>query len=312
MIRTEKPVCVAPVGDRCGEGAVWHARENALYWTDINRFLIHRYSESDQSVKSWFFDEPVTSLTLTDQEDTLTVVFASRAVLWHPNSNGIKGTLFQLSTSPKMRCNDARADSRGSLWVGTMRNNVGPNGEDVDHEWEEGVLYRIDPDGSVGVWQKDIGISNTVAWSPDRKYFYFADTPHNIIYRYSYDSSTGTISDRQVFFEGHELGLPDGSAVDAEGYLWNCRPGAACILRIAPDGSVDDQISLPILKPTTCTFGGPDLRTLYITSACSADRLAGGLFAIRTGVKGQIENRFRIDPVLLTDREEGALDDQPS
>jgi sugar lactone lactonase YvrE len=312
MIYTEKPVCVAPVGDRCGEGAVWHARENALYWTDINRFLIHRYSEIDGSVKSWFFDEPVTSLTLTNHDDTLAVVFASRAVLWQPTSNRVGRTLFQLSTGPKMRCNDARADSRGSLWIGTMRNNVGPDGEDIDHEWDDGVLYRIDPNAAVSEWQQDIGISNTIAWSPDLKHFYFADSPRNVIYRYNYEGSTGKISDKEVFFEGCDLGLPDGSAVDADGYLWNCRPGAGCIIRIAPDGSVDDKISLPLLKPTTCTFGGPDLRTLYITSAYSTERLAGSLLAVRTEVEGQAENKFRVDPSLPIGVREGALHDQSS
>src|ERR1700736_6339201 len=80
-------VCVAPVGDRCGEGPVWHAGEQALYWTDINRFLIHRFDPHDRAVKSWFFDEPVTALVLTDRDDTLAVALGSRLLFWNPGSD---------------------------------------------------------------------------------------------------------------------------------------------------------------------------------------------------------------------------------
>src|SRR5437763_1084222 len=81
---SENPVCVAPTGDVCGEGAVWHAAHKAVYWTDINRFLIHRFTPADQCVRTWFFDEPVTALTLTDRDEVLTVVLGSRLILWEP------------------------------------------------------------------------------------------------------------------------------------------------------------------------------------------------------------------------------------
>jgi sugar lactone lactonase YvrE len=72
------PVCVAPTGDECGEGAVWHAAHDAVYWTDINRFLIHRFTPANQSVRTWFFDEPVTALTLTDRPEVLAVILGAR------------------------------------------------------------------------------------------------------------------------------------------------------------------------------------------------------------------------------------------
>jgi sugar lactone lactonase YvrE len=293
MIRVDEAVCVAPTGDRCGEGAVWQEQEQALYWTDINRFLIHRLDEKSGAVKTWLFDEPPTALIRTDQADTLAVVFASRITLWIPETNQQQETVFRLQTWPQMRCNDARADPRGSIWMGTMKNNVGPDGEDVKVPFEGGVLYRIDPDGSVSEWKHEIGISNTVAWSPDEKHFYFGDSDSNIVYRYQYDAATGTISDETKFLDRFSQGLPDGSSVDSEGYLWNCRPDKGLLIRVAPDGRVEREISLPIQKPTTCTFGGADLCTLYITSAASTERLAGGLFAIRTHVRGQRENCFR-------------------
>lgn len=293
MVHVEQPVCAAPVGDRCGEGAVWHASERALYWTDINRFLIHRLDESTQSVRTWLFDEPVTALTLTEQDDTMIAVFGSKAQLWKPSSNTLGRVLFRLPTWPEMRCNDARVDPRGSLWVGSMRNNVGPEGEDLPVTFTNGVLYRIDPDCSLSEWKHDIGISNTVAWSPAADRFYFGDTVANVIYAYLYDRGSGNISGETRFVDGLQRGLPDGSTVDAEGYLWNTRPGAGCIVRIGPDGRFDQAIELPIPHPTTCTFGGTDRRTLYVTSAGTGQRLAGSLFAMRTSVEGLPENRFK-------------------
>ncbi len=293
MIQIDEAVCVAPVGDRCGEGAVWHEKEQALYWTDINRFLIHRLDEATQSVKTWLFEEPPTALIRTDRDDTLAVVFASHVALWKPATNEKLETVFHLEESPRMRCNDARADPKGSLWVGTMKNNVGPDGADLDVSFNDGVLYRLDPDGTVIEQKHHIGISNTLAWSPDRKRFYFADSPANVIYAYDYDRMTGKISGETRFLDQYAQGEPDGSTVDAEGYLWNCRPAAGLIVRVAPNGTIDRTIPLPIKKPTTCTFGGADLTTLYVTSAASNERLAGGLFAIHTNVKGQPENLFR-------------------
>ena len=145
-LSTSLPVCVAPTGDRCGEGAVWHAAHSAVYWTDINRFLIHRFTLADQCVRTWFFDEPVTALTLTDRDDVLAVVLGSSVILWEPASDRSPQTIFQLEGWPSVRLNDARADPRGSLWVGSMRNNVNPDGSSREAGGKDGILHRIDPD----------------------------------------------------------------------------------------------------------------------------------------------------------------------
>lgn len=294
MTLVEKPVCVAPVGDRCGEGAVWHAAEQAVYWTDINRFLVHRFEESTQSVRTWVFDEPVTAMTLTERDDTLLVVFGSKAQFWQPATNRLGRVIFELPAWPLMRCNDARVDPRGSLWIGSMRNNVGPEGEDLRVDFKDGVLYRVDPDDTVSEWKDGIGISNTVAWSPEGDRFYFGDTVANVIYAYEYDKATSNISEERRFLDRFPRGVPDGSTVDSQGFLWNTRPHAGCIARFSPSGNLDLAVELPIPNPTTCTFGGADLKTLYITSAGTGQRLSGSLFAVKTTVAGLPENRFRL------------------
>jgi sugar lactone lactonase YvrE len=296
-----KPVCVAPTGDWCGEGPVWHAGEQSLYWTDINRFLIHRYSPAEGSVRSWFFAEPVTALALTNRDDMLAVALGSRLVLWNPATDERRDHGFRLPGWPAVRLNDGRPDPRGSMWVGSMRNNVAPDGSALECGGTDGTLYRIDPDGAVAVCRRGVGISNTLAWSPDRSRFYFADTLANAVNAWCYDPLSGAIADERPFFTGFERGFPDGSAMDSEGCLWNCRWGGACIVRLTPDGAIDRVIEMPATNITSCTFGGPDCRTLYVTSAGlgapAGDRLGGSLFALETDVAGQPENRFRIGSI---------------
>ncbi|MFZ1941012.1 MAG: SMP-30/gluconolactonase/LRE family protein [Terracidiphilus sp.] len=292
------PICVAPTGDVCGEGAVWHDAHNALYWTDINRFLVHRFTPADQNVKTWSFAEPVTALALTDQPQTLAVVLGSGVILWDPETDQHGEPLFRLAGWPSVRLNDARPDPRGSLWLGSMRNNVNADGSAGVAGGLDGNLFRLDPDGLVTTWKREIGIANTVAWSPDCRNFYFADSLANVVWVYDYDAATGAIANERPFLEGFARGLPDGSTVDAEGFLWNCRFFGGCIVRVAPDGIIDQVIEMPVRNVTTCTFGGADLKTLYVTTARTEaspeDQFAGGLYAISTGVAGQAENVFRI------------------
>lgn len=291
-------VCVAPTGDVCGEGAVWHAAHNAVYWCDINRFLIHRFTPDDGCVRSWLFDEPVTALALTNRPEALLAVLASCVIVWEPQTDTRHSPLFSLEGWPGVRLNDARADPRGSFWMGSMRNNVKPDGSEGDAGGKEGMLFRLDPDRGITVWRRNIGIANTLGWSPDQKRFYFADTLANVVWQYDYNSQTGAIENERPFLDAFPRGLPDGSTVDSKGYLWNCRFFGGCIVRVAPDGVIDRVVEMPVRNITTCTFGGSDLKTLYVTTAKieapAGDRLAGGLYAISTDVTGQPENRFGI------------------
>ena len=290
------PVCVAPTGDWCGEGAVWHAGQQCLYWTDINRFLIHRYDSRKRTVETWYFDRPVTAMILTDREDTLAAVLGSGVILWKPDTDERGEPIYQVPGWPAVRSNDARPDVRGSLWLGSMKNNVNPDGSPGTVGGTDGVLVRIDPNGAVSTWKRDIIISNTMTWSPDRKHFYTADTPRNELYIYDYNEADGSISNERMFLAGWERGRPDGSVVDGEGFLWSCRYGGHSIVRVAPDGKVDRVIEMPASNITTCTFGGPDLKTLYVTTAglgtSPGERFGGGLFAIETDIQGQAENHF--------------------
>lgn len=288
--------CVAPVGDRCGEGAVWSANEAALFWADITRFLVHRYDEKSRAVQSWMFDEPVVALSLTRTPGCLLVALGSKLIYWWPATDRREDHGFSLPGAPRVRLNDGRADPRGAFWVGSMKNNVRSSGEVFEPEpgVGEGVLYRIPSDGSPSIWCENVGISNTLCWSPPGDVFYFGDTLANEIYAFDYDARAGEISGKRRFFADFERGAPDGSAMDSEGFLWNCRYGGGCIVRVAPDGRLSELIEMPVSNPTTCVFGGEDLKTLFITSAVGGpgERLAGSLFAVPVDVPGLPENLF--------------------
>ena len=288
-------VCVAPTGDRCGEGVLWHPDEEAVYWTDINRFLIHRWTPRDACVRSWFFDEPVTAVLLTDSSETLVVVLGSGVILWEPRSDARSEAFFRLENWPRVRLNDAGVDPWGSLWVGSMRNNVNADGSAGEVGGTDGALYRIDPDGKATECLRGIGISNTIVWSPDRTQFYFADSLEDSIDVFEFDH--GELKNPRPFLKNFGRGAPDGSTVDSEGYVWNCRYGGGCIVRVAPSGAIDRLVEMPTPNITNCTFGGDGFKTLYITTAAlgasPGDRFAGGLFAMQTDVAGQKESRFQ-------------------
>jgi sugar lactone lactonase YvrE len=293
-----EPICCAPTGDRCGEGVLWHPAEKAVYWTDITRFLIHRFDPVSASVRSWIFDEVVSAVLLTTQDHILAVCLGSKIILWEPATDTRKDQGFLLPNWPGVRLNDAAVDPRGSLWVGSMRNNVNADGSDAEAGGTDGILFRVDPDGAITEAEDRIGIANTLAWSPDRKTFYFGDTLANTIWAYKYDDTTGTIHKTTDHLASFPRGLPDGSTIDADGFIWNCRWNGGCIVRVSPAGEVDRVIEMPTRNITNCTFGGENLDILYVTTAASpsdtGDRLAGSLFAIKTRTRGLPENRFRI------------------
>lgn len=288
--------CVAPTGDLCGEGAVWAAGEGCLYWVDINRFLVHRMDGVGR-VRSWHFEEPPTALALTDRAGTILVALASRLVLWRPEEDSRLPFGAPLADWPRVRFNDGRPDPRGRLMIGTMGNNVGPDGEGLEVVPGLGTLYRVGQDGAFAIEEEGIGISNTICWSPDATTFYFADTLADEIRAYPDDPATGRLGPGRRLLAGYGRGAPDGSAVDGDGYLWNCRYGGGCVLRLAPDRTIERIVELPCDNVTTCTFGGEGLSTLFITTArgggSRSERLAGSVFAYPAPVPGLPERVFR-------------------
>jgi sugar lactone lactonase YvrE len=161
-------------------------------------------------------------------------------------------------------------------------------------ERASGLLYRLER-GHLDAVDHNIWVANGVCWSPDDTEMYFADSHVRTIFVYDFDLATGRIGPRRVLATMDDRpGVPDGSSVDAEGFVWNAVFDGGCLLRYSPDGRLDRTVQLPVSRPTACTFGGSDLATLYVTTArfrLAPDKLAaevhaGGLLALDVGVKG--------------------------
>jgi L-arabinonolactonase len=254
--------------DNTGEGPLWSATEQVLYWLDIGRKVLYRRSPSGTQPRSWALaDHPG---CLAELAPGMLAIAMGQGL---HELNLETGAINLMRPAPSRRSgtrfNDGKVDPKGRLWAGTMQNNFATNGESIAIEHRFGMLYRFETDGSVSIVEQDIACPNTLAWSPDQKRFYFGDSLQNQIWIYDYDAESGVTSNKRTFFEGPQLGLPDGSAIDVDGCLWNARWDGGVILRITPTGKLDRVFTLPVQRPTSCSFGGPDMSTLFITSACN-------------------------------------------
>jgi len=175
-----------------------------------------------------------------------------------------------------------------------MQNNLDAEGGDLPVERRSGGLFTVDAEARVQHLLSEQGIVNTLLWTENDEALLAADSLDGVIYRHVLQGD-GTLGERTVWAEKHVRGDPDGSAMDAEGYVWNARWGGHCLIRFAPDGRVDQVMEVPVSHPTSCVFGGPQMSTLYITSArpaSGAQELDGAVLSIETGIKGLASQRF--------------------
>jgi len=279
---------------KLAEGAFWDAPTQALYWVDIAGFTACRLQAGQW--QHWQLHEPVSAFIPTQQGDAL-VTLASGVHRLNLNSpsHAPQLTLWcQADPVPGNRANEARCDPQGRLWLGTMQNNLDAEGGDLPLERRSGGLFRIDHQACVEPLLAGQGIVNTLLWSDDGTALFSADTLDGVIYRYPLDAQ-GLPGPRHVWAAEHARGAPDGSAMDADGYVWNARWGGHCLVRFAPDGTVDRIVELPVEHPTSCVFGGPDLSRLYVTSSRqvgSDNPLDGAVLWADAGVRGQLCQRF--------------------
>jgi len=296
--------CLVDAKDIVEESPLWHSEHECVYWTDVNGFKLNRYSPATHERKSWRFDVPVSAISLTTDPEWLLVALGPRLILWSPMRDTRVPFAQPEHNWPNNRLNDGATDPNGIFWVGSMRNNVGEDGSDLEVEGITGSLYRVTPDGKVSVMDTGFGITNTLVWSPDQATFYCGCSIRNVIYAYDYDGRSLSVSNRRVLVENLLPGVPDGSAMDVDGCLWNCRFSGGSILRISPAGRVVQTIPMPVSNITNCCFGGSDYRTLYVTTASlragDDEKLAGGLFAIRTEVRGLEPGRFRLSASTIS------------
>ena len=275
--------CVADVKAVLGEGPVWVARERALYWVDINGRKIFRLDEAG-AVTSW--DTPLRfgSLAPRAKGGFVAGTDSGLAFVAEPFE------AFDLFANPDEalpdnRFNDGKVDRVGRFWAGTM---------DDRERAAVGTLYRLDPGLRWTKIDDSYRVTNGPAFSPDGLVMYHNDSARQVTYAFDLDVA-GNASNRREFLRfGAGDGYPDGMTVDAEGCLWIAFWDGWCVRRFSAEADLLQTVELPVQRPTSCAFGGGDLKTLYITSArrdlqgTELDRqpLAGGLFAADVGAEG--------------------------
>lgn len=273
--------CVLPAGALLGEGVFWSVREQLLYWVDILGRRLHRFDPANGGAVHWTFPEEVSALAQRAAASGLIMTLRRGFALFDPADGDEPRYLHQPETDlPGNRFNDGKCDAQGRFWAGTM---------DFACEAPTGALYRYDPDGRCTRHESGIAVTNGPAWSADGRTLYFNDTVQGRIHAYDFDARDGTLSGKRLwhsFAPGD--GVPDGMTTDAAGRIWIAHWGGSCVSCHDPVTAHELQrVELPVSQVTNCAFGGPDLRTLYITTACvglgaeqlEREPLAGGLFA---------------------------------
>lgn len=283
--------CVLDIGASLGECPVWSGDEQVLYWVDINAPSLNRFDPATGKNVAMPMPESIGCFALRAGGG---FVVALRDGFWLASVDG-KLTR-KVGAAPydpaHHRFNDGRCDSHGRLFAGYMNEA---------RDASSAALIRLDPDFTQTQVISGMTISNGLAWSPDGRTMYHADTPTQVIHAYDYDAASAMPSNPRVFVGFTAKGdRPDGAAVDSEGCYWSALYGGGKVVRIAPDGGTLGSYAVPAVCPTMCAFGGRDLKTLYVTSARqqrSPDELlrlpqSGGLFAMAVDVRGLPEPKF--------------------
>ena len=266
-----------------GEGPVWDARDQSLYWVDIPEGRVHRLA-ADGSLSNWDTGQPVGAV-VPRASGGLVVAVRDGFMALDPVSGALTMLAEVEMDQPGNRMNDGSCDRAGRFFAGTMAFDESP---------EAGALYRLDPDLTVTTLLTGVGISNGIGWSPDEQLMYYIDSPAHQVDVLDYDAATGQIGGRRPFkVVGEGEIVPDGLTVDAEGGVWVAVWEGYALLHLDPGGQLIETVDLPAARVTSCAFGGPDLDRLYITTADGPGESGGALFVCEPGVTGQPSHPFR-------------------
>jgi L-arabinonolactonase len=270
--------------NQLGEGVQWHQEHRRVYWTDIHGDTLWSCDAAGREVSHMALEAGLTAFAFTASGRILAAF--KDGICWLDPETGRREMKWPYQPDlPGTRMNDGALDRQGRLVVGGI-NEAGPEANTL--------VWSVTRDGAREIIS-GVKCANSTAFSPDGRTMYFADSPSRKIRRYAYDPETGTPSGRETFATlADNQGVPDGSAVDAEGALWNARYGGGAVQRYMPDGSLGMKVAVPAPAVTCCAFGGPDLDLLFITTARAelSDREvalypnSGGLFVAQVPARG--------------------------
>jgi sugar lactone lactonase YvrE len=279
------------VNAQLGEGPLWSSSKQLLYWLDIIAPAIHRFDPESGINQTTRMRQSVCALVETADGGTVGAVDDGLAFI-----DPISGK-FDVIANPlpdrKRRFNDGSCDRRGRFWSGSMMREQPYDGVNS--------LYKLDTDLTVTEMDTGLILSNGIGFSPDDTVMYLSDSIQKTVFAYDFDLAEGSIKNKRgLITVADDDGFPDGLTVDSEGCIWLCHWDGWRVTRHSPDGKIIDFIDMPVPRPTSCIFGGSDLKTLFITSAImdlDADELkksplSGDLFVVSLSVPGLPEPKF--------------------
>lgn len=270
-----------PPATSVGESPVWDQAAERLWWVDIRRPSLHRSDPATGHTETWAMPAAIGSLALC-RSGALLVALASGVHRFDPATSALDLVAAPEPDRPGNRLNDGKASPEGRFVFGSMDDGPEP-------KMPSARLYSLSPDGSCVPIVDGLVVSNGLAWSPDGRTMWYSCTRHRTIWCRGYDPASGAVgAPRVIATPGDETGRPDGAAVDAEGGYWSAGVSAGVLNRWLPDGTLDRVVPLPVAAPTMPCFGGPGLRTLYVTSLRRphAAPVDGSLVALDVGVAG--------------------------
>jgi D-xylonolactonase len=276
------------VDSRCvtGENPLWHPDERALYWVDIPPGLLHRYDPASGAAEI-VFDAGRAIGGFTLEADGSLLLFMDRGTIgqWR---DGRFSMVDEIEAASHSRFNDVFADPEGRVFAGVVEAPERP-----------GQLLRIERGAAPAVVSDDLTIPNGMGFTPDLARLYFTDSNQRRIYRFAYDRASGELSNRQIWLQLPDLGLPDGMTVDANGDVWSARWDGSALFQFSPTAVEKQRIQFPANQVSSIAFGGDNLDVAYVTTAGGQDRatngeLAGALFQADLGVRGRPEFRSRL------------------
>ncbi|GHA55483.1 SMP-30/gluconolactonase/LRE family protein [Pontibacter akesuensis] len=289
---TLKATAIPGTESRLGEGPCWHPEEQVLYWVDIEGHALRKYNPDTAEVEVYLMPERINAV-VPIAGGGLLVALHNRICTYETATGKLKEMAKPLNDAT-IRLNDGKCDPAGRFWVGTMA---------LDVRTGAAELYRLDEKLQVNRLLQHLTISNGLAWSADAKILYFIDTPTQTIQAFDFNVATGEISNkREVVHVSEQEGKPDGMTIDSDGNLWVALHGGAAVACYDPrTGAQLHKIEVPATNVTSCTFGGLNLDTLYITTArewlpaaqLEQYPLSGSLFEVKPGVRGRKVNFFK-------------------
>ncbi len=293
------------VANTLGECILWNAEQQVVWWTDIHESTLYSFNPVTSELKTYALPERLGSFGFIENDSRLVCAFASGFAFYQPESGEIEWLARPEQSYQGTRFNDGRVDRNGHFWAGTM---VEGEGLDESGNPVKGSLYRLADNKCMRMFC-DVDISNSICWSIDGSTLYFANSPTQIIHAFDVngDIRDSRLLNKRIFAKSDSPATPDGSVIDADGYLWNAQWGGGKIVRYSPSGDVDYELLLPVSQPTCIGFGGPDMNWLFVTTAnenLTAVQLAtqpnaGDVFIYRTPFKGLVEPRYKAGPTSI-------------